>query len=65
MTARNLSATLKLKKKGWIAINEKNELVISASSFAALCKKVEKTKEKLTLVPAAEKYFGFITYSHA
>jgi hypothetical protein len=61
MKARNITAALKNRDKGWVAINEKNEVVESASTFAIICKKVEKIKEELTLVPATKDYSGFIT----
>ena len=61
MQARDLSIILKDAKKGWVAVNEKNEIVVTAASFNSLCKKVEKIKEELTLIPASHDYSGLVT----
>ncbi len=61
MIARDLSTTLRNTERGWVAINEKNEIVVIAASFKSLCEKVKQIKEELTLVPAAKDYSGFIT----
>lgn len=40
---------------------QKNQVVVTAQSFAAINKKVEKIEEELTLVPAAKDYSGYIS----
>lgn len=58
MKARDLTKSLKETTKGWVAVNEKNEVVACDIDFAALCQKVEKTKKKLAIIPAAKDYSG-------
>ena len=61
MKSRDLSVVLKDFKTGWIAVNNKNKVVVTATSFASICKKVENIQEELTLLPAAEDYSGLVT----
>lgn len=58
MKPRDLSKPLQETTQGWVAINEQNEVVECDLSFAEICKKVEKTRKKLIIVPAAKKYSG-------
>jgi hypothetical protein len=58
MKARDLTTPLKETTKGWVAINEKNEVVECDLSFSELCKKVEKTRKKLVIIPSAKTYSG-------
>lgn len=60
MKTRDLSKPLQESNTGWVAINEKNEVVESELSFAEICKKVEKTRKKLIIVPAAKSYRGVL-----
>ena len=63
MTAIDISKQIKNYKKGWVALDDSYKVVESASSFEEINKKLEKytKKEKFLLVPASDKYFGFIT----
>lgn len=61
MKVRDLSTSLKGKKSGWVAINKKNQVVVTASSFSAINKKIEHIKEEVVLVPAAKDYSGYIS----
>ena len=57
-----LSTSLKQITEGWVAVNEQNEVVECELSFAEICRKVQKTRKKLVLIPAAKKYSGvFVT----
>jgi len=60
MKTRDLIKPLQESDKGWLAINEQNEVVESELSFAEICKKVEKSRKKLIIVPAAESYSGVL-----
>lgn len=65
MKAVDLSKTLNPYTSGWVAVNKKtNKVVAHAKSFKQIAKKVEKTKDVL-LIPASDKYFGFITRANA
>ena len=64
MKAVDLSKTLKPYKSGWVAVDKKNKVFAHAETFALICKKVKSTQE-LILIPASEKYFGFVTLINA
>ena len=61
----NLTKTLKPYTSGWVAVNKKNKQVIAHSnSFKEISKKIKEAKDIL-LIPASDKYFGFITRANA
>lgn len=61
MKAIDLTKTLKPYNSGWVAINKKNKKVVAhAKSFKAVLEKAKRGKDVL-LIPASDKYFGFIT----
>lgn len=61
MKAIDLTKTLKPYNSGWVAINKKNKKVVAhAKSFKAVLEKTKREKGVL-LIPASDKYFGFIT----
>lgn len=65
MKAIDLTKALKPYKKGWVAINQKdNKAVAHANTFEQISKKVEGQKDIL-LVPASKNYFGFVTLLNA
>ena len=63
MTAIDIRKQIKKYKKGWVALNRSYEVVESARSFEEINKKLEKykNKEEFLLLPASDRYFGFIT----
>ncbi len=67
MKAVDLSKILKPYKSGWVAIKD-NKVIAWAKDFDAIHTKVRALKvktEEVFLVPAAKKYFGFVTYINA
>lgn len=66
MKAVDLTKTLKPYKSGWVAINKTtNKVVAHAETFETISKRIEKADAKnLLLVPASDRYFGFITLAH-
>lgn len=61
MKTIDLSNQLKKYKKGWVAVNQKDERVVASSNtFKGILKLAQKDKD-LVLLPAANTYFGFIT----
>lgn len=60
MKVIDLTKALKKYTSGWVAMNDKHEVVVHARSFADICRKVKNSK-KLVLVPASKSYFGFVT----
>lgn len=61
MTAIDLTKKLKKYKAGWVALDKKHNVVAYVQTFSDIEKKVEGKKENVTLLPASENYFGFIT----
>lgn len=63
MKAIDLKTELKKFKKGWVALNKENKVIMHAVSFDLICKKIEnyKDKDNLLIIPASDNYFGFIT----
>lgn len=61
MKAVDLRDTVKGYKKGWVAINEKEEkVVLSAKSFEEISEKA-KDMSDVVIMAASDNYFGFIT----
>ncbi len=65
MKSVNLSKTLKPYTSGWVAVNKNtNKAITHAKNFKTIAEKVKNTKNVL-LIPASDKYFGFITKTDA
>lgn len=63
MKAVNLIKLLKPYKSGWVAINTKSKKVVAhEKNFEKVSKRV-KDSEDVLLVPASQKYFGFVTFN--
>ena len=60
MRAVNLVKALRPYKTGWVAIDEKQEVVVHAKDFKTISEKVN-NQENIVLIPASENYFGFVT----
>jgi len=61
MKPMNLTKLLKPYKSGWVAINTKSKKVIAhEKDFEKVSNRV-KDAEDILLVPASQKYFGFVT----
>lgn len=60
MKALDLTKQLKPFKNGWVALNNRNEVVANAKTINAIAKKII-GKKNITLIPAAESYKGYIT----
>lgn len=63
MKAIDLTKVLKPYKSGWVAVDVKHSNVIAhAKSFQLLANKLTRTKKKnFVMIPASDKYFGFVT----
>ncbi len=63
MSAVDLRKELKKFNKGWVAIDRSNKVIEKAGTFEEINAKLRnhKDKDSLLLVPASDKYFGFIT----
>lgn len=61
MRALDLTKLLKPYKSGWVAINTKSKKVVAhEKDFEKISNRV-KDSEDVLLVPASQKYFGFVT----
>ncbi|MBI4092263.1 MAG: hypothetical protein HY427_03605 [Candidatus Levybacteria bacterium] len=58
---RDLTKSLSGYKTGWVAVNTKGKVVSHAKTFKEISEEVKKTKEDISLLPASDNYFGFIT----
>jgi len=56
----DLTKPLAKYKSGWIALNNKNEVVEHAKTLESIVKKT-KDKKDISLLPASQNYFGIIT----
>ncbi|MBI3379986.1 hypothetical protein HY029_04480 [Candidatus Gottesmanbacteria bacterium] len=61
MTPIDLTKKLKKYKSGWVALDKNHHIVAHAKTFSDIEKKVQGKKESVTLLPASDNYFGFIT----
>lgn len=65
MKSLDLIRALKGFKNGWVAIDEKKNIVVAHSTdFTSLIKKIG-SKKYIFLMPASEEYYGFITLMNA
>lgn len=63
MKAVDLKKALKPYKTGWVAINVISKKVVAHDkTFDKISNKV-KGSENVFLVPASDKYFGFVTFN--
>ena len=58
--AIDLTKPLAKYKSGWVAINSNNEIIEHAKTLKSIVEKV-KGKEKISLLPASQNYFGLVT----
>lgn len=63
MKAVDLTKILKPYKSGWIAVNQKKQVIAHEKTFVTISNKVKRYKD-VFLVPASEDYFGFVTSIH-
>lgn len=61
MKTIDLTKSLKSYTSGWVALDEKNNVVAQAKSFRDISEKVKDKKSEVILMPASDNYFGFIT----
>lgn len=60
MQAIDLTDKLKGYHTGWVALDQRYNVVAHADSFKSISEKIKKRKDKFILMPATDNYFGYV-----